>query len=144
MVVTGHYGWKDQLPSTSPLTPRRRPATARRLADMDVVNPYSPLERVPRDLLEGRVGSSRRCSAITGTSLDVLSVTGELAGRGGAYRDEMAHNRHRGCRRRRWGATTLARFAPAILAAGPYAMLYVVNVSATHADLRRCGAVCAR
>lgn len=42
------------------------------------------------------------------------------------------------------GATALARFAPA-LAAGPYAMLYVVNAfRQPHAGPRRCGGRAAR
>lgn len=63
-----------------------------------------------------------------GTSLDVPSVTGELAVTAAeAYRDETGRTVVIvDAGGDDVGATALARFAPA-LAAGPYAMLYVVN-----------------
>ena len=127
-VVTGHYGVGKTNFALNLALDAAAAGYRVTLADMDVVNPYFRSNEY-RDLLEG--AGVRLIAPVfgrAGTSLDVPSVTGELAvAAEDAYRDET------GCTvvivdagGDDVGATALARFAPA-LAAGPYAMLYVVN-----------------
>ena len=93
VVVTGHYGVGKTNFALNLALDAAAAGYRATLADMDVVNPYFRSNEY-RDLLEG--AGARLIAPVfghTGTSLDVPSVTGELA----------------------------------VAAAGPYAMLYVVN-----------------
>ena len=128
VVVTGHYGVGKTNFALNLALDAAAAGYRATLADMDVVNPYFRSNEY-RDLLEG--AGARLIAPVfghTGTSLDVPSVTGELAvAAAEAYRDETGRTIVIvDAGGDDVGATTLARFAPA-LAAGPYAMLYVVN-----------------
>ncbi len=128
MVVTGHYGVGKTNFALNLALDAAAAGYRATLADMDVVNPYFRSNEY-RDLLEG--AGVRLIAPVfghTGTSLDVPSVTGELAvAAAEAYRDETGRTVVIvDAGGDDVGATALARFAPA-LAAGPYAMLYVVN-----------------
>ena len=127
-VVTGHYGaGKTNFALNLALDAA---AAGRRvaLADLDVVNPYFRSCEY-RELLEG--AGVRLIAPVfghAGTSLDVPSVTGEVAvAAEAAYRDDEGRTALIvDAGGDDVGATALARFAPAIKA-GPHAMLYVVN-----------------
>ncbi|WP_418970755.1 ParA family protein [Adlercreutzia sp.] len=128
VVVTGHYGVGKTNFSLNLALDAAAAGYRVTLADMDVVNPYFRSNEY-RDLLEA--AGVRLIAPVfghVGTSLDVPSVTGELAVTAAeAYRDETGRTVVIvDAGGDDVGATALARFAPA-LAAGPYAMLYVVN-----------------
>lgn len=128
VVVTGHYGVGKTNFSLNLAMDAAAAGYRVTLADMDVVNPYFRSNEY-RDLLEA--AGVRLIAPVfghVGTSLDVPSVTGELAVTAAeAYRDETGRTVVIvDAGGDDVGATALARFAPA-LAAGPYAMLYVVN-----------------
>ena len=125
-VVTGHYGVGKTNFALNLALDAAAAGYRATLADMDVVNPYFRSNEY-RDLLEG--AGVRLIAPVfghTGTSLDVPSVTGELAvATAEAYRDETGRTIVIvDAGGDDVGATALARFAPA-LAAGPYAMLYL-------------------
>ena len=122
VVVTGHYGVGKTNFSLNLAMDAAAAGYRVTLADMDVVNPYF------RSNEEAGVRLIAPVFGHAGTSLDVPSVTGELAvAATEAYRDETGRTVVIvDAGGDDVGATALARFAPA-LAAGPYAMLYVVN-----------------
>ncbi len=127
-VVTGHYGVGKTNFALNLALDAAAAGYRVTLADMDVVNPYFRSNEY-RDLLEeAGVRLIAPVFGHAGTSLDVPSVTGELAvAAAEAYRDETGRTVVIvDAGGDDVGATALARFAPA-LAAGPYAMLYVVN-----------------
>ena len=127
-VVTGHYGVGKTNFALNLALDAAAAGYRATLADMDVVNPYFRSNEY-RDLLEeAGVRLIAPVFGHAGTSLDVPSVTGELAvAAAEAYRDETGRTVVIvDAGGDDVGATALARFAPA-LAAGPYAMLYVVN-----------------
>ena len=127
-VVTGHYGVGKTNFALNLALDAAAAGYRVTLADMDVVNPYFRSNEY-RDLLEeAGVRLIVPVFGHAGTSLDVPSVTGELAvAAAEAYRDETGRTVVIvDAGGDDVGATALARFAPA-LAAGPYAMLYVVN-----------------
>ncbi len=145
-VVTGHYGAGKTNFALNLALDAAAAGYRATLADMDIVNPYFRSNEY-RDLLEG--AGVRLIAPVfghTGTNLDVPSVTGELAvAAAEAYRDETGRTVVIvDAGGDDVGATALARFAPA-LAAGPYAMLYVVNrLPQPHAGTCRCGGGAAR
>ena len=127
-VVVGHYGVGKTNFSLNLALDAAEAGYEVALADMDVVNPYFRSSEYRALLEDAGVRLIAPVFGGAGTSLDVPSVTGELTvAAGEAYRDKSG---------RKVvivdaggddvGATALARFAPAI-AAGPYAMIYVVN-----------------
>lgn len=127
-VVTGHYGVGKTNFALNLALDAAAAGYRVTLADMDVVNPYFRSNEY-RDLLEeAGVRLIAPVFGHAGTSLDVPSVTGELAvAAAEAYRDETGRTVVIvDAGGDDVGATALSRFAPA-LAAGPYAMLYVVN-----------------
>ena len=89
VVVTGHYGAGKTNFALNLALDAAAAGYRATLADMDVVNPYFRSNEY-RDLLEG--AGVRLIAPVfghTGTSLDVPSVTGELAvAAAEAYRDE--------------------------------------------------------
>ena len=127
-VVTGHYGVGKTNFALNLALDAAAAGYRVTLADMDVVNPYFRSNEY-RDLLEeAGVRLIAPVFGHAGTSLDVPSVTGSWP-----WPRRRPIATRRGARSSSWmpggddvGATALARFAPA-LAAGPYAMLYVVN-----------------
>ena len=133
VVVTGHYGVGKTNFALNLALDAAAAGYRATLADMDVVNPYFRSNEY-RDLLEG--AGVRLIAPVfghTGTSLDVPSVTGRG---GGLSRRDGAHNRHRGCRRRRCG-----RHGARALRAGPRggALCHALRgerLPQPHADLR--------
>ena len=122
-VVTGHYGVGKTNFALNLALDAAAAGYRVTLADMDVVNPYFRSNEY-RDLLEeAGVRLIAPVFGHAGTSLDVPSVTGELAvAAAEAYRDETGRTVVIvDAGGDDVGATALARFAPA-LAAGPYAL----------------------
>ena len=145
VVVTGHYGVGKTNFALNLALDAAAAGYRATLADMDVVNPYFRSNEY-RDLLEG--AGARLIAPVfghTGTSLDVPSVTGELAvAAAEAYRDETGRTIVIvDAGGDDVGATTLARFAPALAAALCHA-LRGERLPQPHADLRRCGGGAAR
>lgn len=127
-VVTGHYGVGKTNFALNLALDAAAAGYRVTLVDMDVVNPYFRSNEY-RDLLEqAGVRLIAPVFGRAGTSLDVPSVTGELAvAAEDAYRDETGSTAVIvDAGGDDVGATALARFAPA-LEAGPHAVLYVVN-----------------
>ena len=137
-VVVGHYGAGKTTFALNLALDAAAAGCAVTLADMDVVNPYFRSSEYADRLEAAGVRLIAPVFGGAGTSLDVPSLTGAVVpAMEAAYAWEAAAAAGEASEGPRpvvvidaggddVGATALARFAPAV-AAGPYAMLYVVN-----------------
>lgn len=129
-VVAGHYGVGKTNLSLNLALAARSAGRDVRIVDLDVVNPYFRTSDY-RSVLE-EAGVHVVAPVLAGTALDVPSLSGEVAASiAWAQAGEDAAPRRLlivDAGGDDVGATALGRYAPAI-AAGPYALLYVVNRS---------------